>query len=106
MAMKPILFRFPEELIARLDHHVAREATKNPGYKITRSDVVRNFLEVMLRQQDPDAAESRREATDDEDGALGEEELEHWGLTAPARSASAKKPKKRSSGTRRSRVKK
>ena len=106
MATKPVMFRFPEELIARLDQHVARELAKNPGYKITRSDVVRNFLEVMLREQDPEPDDSRRDAVDDGDGSLTEEERAYWGLTSPEKPASPKKTKKKSSGARSSRVKK
>lgn len=107
MAMKSILFRFPEELIARLDQHVARELAKKPGYKITRSDVVRNLLEVMLRQEAPGSPDGSIEPTEDDDDApLTEADRKYWGLSPSKDSPSTTKRKKEPSRARRSRVKK
>lgn len=105
MALKPVLFRMPEELIARLDQHVARELAKKPGYKITRSDVVRNFLEVMLQREEAEQTKDPLDSSDDDEEPVTEEDLIYWGLS----SASKKEPspaKKKPARTRRSRVKK
>ena len=110
MATKPVMFRFPEELIARLDQHVARELAKNPGYKITRSDVVRNFLEIMLKEAEDTASEGTMEPdpdfnANDEDDGISEDDPAYWGISSESEEAPSP-AKKKPSRTRRSRVKK
>ena len=113
MATKPVMFRFPEELIARLVQQVAREMKKNPGFRLTRSDVVRRFLEIMLKEEEDNASEGTMEPDpeweadddDDDDDDISEDDPAYWGLGSESEAAPTP-AKKKPSRTRRSRVKK
>lgn len=43
-----VAFRFPRELIERIDRHVERMAGAFPGLEISRADAVRSLLTAAL----------------------------------------------------------
>ena len=50
--MVQVGFRFPSELVARLDAQIARGKEKNPGRTLKRADLVRQFvLEGLSRSE-------------------------------------------------------
>ncbi len=50
--MNVIPFRFPPELLDRLDAHTKRLEKRNPGVRITRADALRHLLIAALDQEE------------------------------------------------------
>lgn len=62
MAKEPttqLAFRLPDNLIKRLDRHVARMTAANPGLEITRVAAVRSLLTSALDQAEAAAGKRR-----------------------------------------------
>lgn len=57
---RQVAFRFPAELVARIDAFAARIADQNPGLEITRADAVRVLLEKALRSEGLEPAQSEK----------------------------------------------
>lgn len=55
---KQVAFRFPEDLVERIDKHVERMRAAAPGVNLGRADAVRSLLTLALDQVE--AAESKR----------------------------------------------
>lgn len=43
-------FRMPTDLVKRIDAHAAKLEADRPGSRVTRSDAIRELLEIALRQ--------------------------------------------------------
>lgn len=48
-ATTQVAFRFPDELLARLDRYVTERVAEQPGIRFTRADAVRSFVEMGLQ---------------------------------------------------------
>jgi hypothetical protein len=62
MQLKNTTVVFTNELLARLDRYVAREAERMPGYRMKRSAVVRTALAEWLDAAERSGAQPQIEA--------------------------------------------
>ena len=60
MQMTQVAFRFPEDLIMRVDRHAERMRAAAPGVDINRADAVRSLLTLALDQIERASGPKRR----------------------------------------------
>lgn len=49
--MRPLVIKFPEELIDRIDAQLKIIQEQNRGIRISRADVIRRLIEIGLESQ-------------------------------------------------------